>query len=234
MGTLEAGNKNGPSSLVVWFGDNPKAENTLLKDLPSSLGSAAMMAISWSQHPAGEGMNEFSVTATEVVDGSWYLRDRQSFENEDLDMLHDVELLGRSMIEAIEPKLADHGLDWKNVILLGFGKGAGIALYASLVKLIPKQVAGMIFFNPVVPFPSFLAEKIGALKKGGSSPVKMFHIWGNKDRSTPGSYRQLLAQAVRKAPEIQNTPDTLPDGDHSFDSKSFNVLTSLLPLCLPR
>merc|ERR1712045_950841 len=125
--TLEAGNKKSPSSLVVWVGDNPKAENALLKDLPSSLGSAALMAISWSQHPAGEGMNEFSVTATEVVDGSWYLRDRQSFENEDLDMMHDVELLGRSMIEAIEPKLGDYGLDWKNVILLGFGKGAGIA-----------------------------------------------------------------------------------------------------------
>merc|ERR1712217_397615 len=89
--TLEAGNKKSPSSLVVWLGDNPKSENTLLKDLPSSLGSAALMAISWSQHPAGEGMEEFNVNAPEVVDGSWYLRDRLSFENEDLDMLHDVD-----------------------------------------------------------------------------------------------------------------------------------------------
>merc|ERR1712190_560311 len=232
--TLEAGNKKSPSSLVIWLGDNPKVENALLKDLPSSLGSAALMAISWSQHPAGEGLNEFSVTSTEVVDGSWYLRDRLSFENEDLDMLHDVELLGRSMIEAIEPKLGDYGLEWKNVILLGFGKGAGIALYASLVKLIPKQIAGMILFSPIVPFPSFLAEKIGALKKGTTSPMKMFTIWGNKNQSTPGSYRQLLAQALRKAPELQCTPDTLPDGDHSFDAKSFRILTSLLPLCLPR
>merc|ERR1712061_375574 len=224
--TIEAGNKRSPSSLVVWIGDNPKAENALLKDLPSSLGSAALMAISWSQHPAGEGLNEFNVTAPEVTDGSWYLRDRQSFENEDLDMLHDVELLGRSMIEAIEPKLGDYGLDWKNVILLGFGKGAGIALYGSLLKLIPKQVSGMIFFSPVVPFPSFLAEKIGALKKGTATPTKMFHIWGNKDKSTPGSYRQLLTQALRKAPELQCTPDTLPDGDHSFDAKSFQILTS--------
>merc|ERR1712190_695474 len=232
--TLEAGNKKSPSSLVVWLGDSPKAENALLKDLPSSLGSAALMSISWSQHPAGEGLNEFSVTAPEVTDGSWYLRDRQSFENEDLDMLHDVELLGRLMIETIEPKLGDYGLDWQNVILLGFGKGAGILVYASLLKLIPKQVSGMIFFSPVVPFPSFLAEKIGALKKGTASPMKMFTIWGNKDKSTPGSYRQLLTQALRKAPELQCTPDTLPDGDHSFDAKSFRILTSLLPLCLPR
>merc|ERR1712050_147703 len=158
--TLEACDKKNPSSLVVWFGDNPKAENALLKDLPSSLGSAALMAISWSQHPAGEGLNEFNVSGAEVTDGSWYLRDRLSFENEDLDMLHDVELLGRSMIETIEAKLGDYGLDWQNVILLGFGKGAGIALYASLLKLIPKQVAGMILFSPIVAFPSFLAEKI--------------------------------------------------------------------------
>merc|ERR1712061_923854 len=75
--TLEAGTKKSPSSLVVWMGDNPKTENALLKDLPSSLGSAALMAISWSQHPAGEGLNEFNVSSAEVTDGSWYLRDRQ-------------------------------------------------------------------------------------------------------------------------------------------------------------
>merc|ERR1719361_2399020 len=74
--TLEAGNKKSPSSLVVWFGDNPKAENALLKDLPSSLGSATLLSLSWSQHPAGEGLNEFNVSGAEVTDGSWYLRDR--------------------------------------------------------------------------------------------------------------------------------------------------------------
>lgn len=46
-------------------------------------------------------------------------------------MLHDVELLGRSMVEAIEPKLQDYGLEWKNVVFMGFGKGAGIILYAA-------------------------------------------------------------------------------------------------------
>lgn len=77
---------------------------------------------------------------------------------------------------------------------------------------------------------------MAALRKGpaASPPVKLFTIFGNRNRSTPGSYRQLLAQALRKAPDVSTTPDTMPDGDHSFDSKSYGILTSLLPLCLPR
>uniref|UniRef100_A0A7S1WE57 Phospholipase/carboxylesterase/thioesterase domain-containing protein n=1 Tax=Alexandrium catenella TaxID=2925 RepID=A0A7S1WE57_ALECA len=232
--SLEAGNKASPGSLVVWVGDNPKAENAVIKDLSGSLGTAGLASFSWSQHPAGEGLQEFNLTAPEVVDGSWYLRDRSTFENEDLDMLHDVELLGRSMVEAIEGKLSATGLDWNRVVLVGFGRGAGIALYASLLKVIPQQVAGMILFSPIVPFPSFLAEKMAAMKRAGAAPMKMFTIWGNRNRSTPASYRQLLSQALRKAPEVNCTPDTLPDGDHSFDAKSYNVLTSLLPLCMPR
>ena len=39
-------------------------------------------------------------------------------------MLHDCELLGRSLVEGLQPKLGEHGLDWKNVIIVGFGKGA--------------------------------------------------------------------------------------------------------------
>merc|ERR1712139_437016 len=107
-------------------------------------------------------MAEFSLNAPEVVDGSWYLRDRAGFENQDLDMLHDCELLGRSLVDAIEPKLGEFGLDWKNVIILGFGKGAGIALYAALLKSIPKPVSAMVLFSPVVPFPTYLGEKMKA------------------------------------------------------------------------
>merc|ERR1712050_305298 len=72
------------------------------------------------------------------------------------------------------------GLEWKNVVLMGFGKGAGLALYASLLKIIPRHVGGMIFFSPVVPFPSFMAEKMAVLRKGApaSPPVKMFTVWG--------------------------------------------------------
>jgi len=233
--TWEAGNKRSPTSLVVWVGDNPRAENAALRDLPASLGSAALMSLSWPDHAAAEGMQEFSLSSPEVTDGSWYLREKVNFENEDLDMLHDVELLGRSMVEAIEPKLGEHGLDWKNVIILGFGKGAGIALYAALLKSIPKPVAAMVLFSPVVAFPSFLGEKLQQVKRGaGGAPTKLFLIWGAKNRSTPGTYKQLLNQTVKKAPDVHCTPDNLPEGEHAFDAKNMSVLASLLPLCLPR
>lgn len=231
--TLEVGNKSSPSSLIVWIGDQPTAENALLKDMGSSIGASALMTVSWSQHPAGEGLNDLSVTLPEICDGSWYLRDATSFENADLDTLHDLELLGRSLVETIEAKLANYGLDWKNVILLGFGKGAGIALYASLLKIFPKQVSAMVLFSPIVAFPGYLGQKVASTRRNATA-LKLFTIWGNRNRSTPGNYRQALTQAIRKAPEVQSTPDTLPDGDHVFDSKCCNVLTSLLPLCLPR
>merc|ERR1719210_2414390 len=232
--TLELWENKSPSSLLVWIGDNAKAENAILKDITSAIGNAGLLSVHWSQHPAGEAYQEFSLKVPEVVDGSWYLRDRASFENQDLDMLHDIELLGRSLVETLEPKLGEYGLDWKNIVIMGFGKGAGIALYASLLKIFPKQVMAMILFSPVVPFPTFLGEKVGKPKKSDSAPMKMFTVWGNRNRSTPGTYRQLLSQTLRKTPDVHCTPDTLPDGDHTFDSKSMNILTSLLPLCLPR
>jgi len=230
----EAGNLKSPTSLLVWIGDNAKVEKDMLQDLPSNVGTAAMMVLSWATHPAGEAFAEFNLKAPEVVDGSWYLHDRTQFENQDLDFLHDVELLGRSLVETIEPKMAEYGLDWKNVILMGFGKGAGIALYASLLKIVAKPFASMILFSPVVLFPSFLAEKLQSAKKSASAPMKVFTVWGAKNRSTPGTYRQLLAQTLRKAPDVSCTPDTLPEGDHSFDSKALNTLTSLMALSLPR
>jgi len=231
---VEAGNKKGPSSLVVWIGDSPKKDATILKDLPSAIGSAAYLSLAWVDHPCGEEYVEFDLTSPQIVDGSFYLRDRHNLENSDLDMLHDVEMLGRSMVQALEPKLAEYRLDWKNVVIAGFGKGAGIALYAALLRLIPEQVSAVVLFSPIVLFPTYFAEKIAAIKRSSTSPVKMFTIWGNKDLSTPPPYRQALTQALRKAPEVHCTPDTLPDGNHSFDAKSYSVLTSLLPLCLPR
>lgn len=232
--TLEGGNTTNPSSLLIWIGDNPKAEGALLKDIGASIGTSGLLSLAWSQHPAGEAYNDFSVKSPEVVDGSFYLRDRAAFENQDLDMLHDVELLGRSLVEAVEPKLGEYGLNWGNVTIMGFGKGAGIALYAVMLKLIPKPIGSMILFSPVVLFPSYLGEKLQGVQKGAGAPVKVFTVWGNKNRSTPGTYRQLLSQTLKKRPEVQCTPDTLPDGDHSFDAKSMTVLQQLLPLCLPR
>merc|ERR1719311_1815841 len=207
----------------------------MLKGLPESNNASAVLSLAWSQHPAGEAFHEFNLKAPEVVDGSFYLRDRAGFENQDLDMLHDVELLGRSLVETLEPKLGEFGLDWGNVIVTGFGKGAGIALYAALLRLFPKPVSSMVLISPVVMFPTFMAEKLQSMpKSAGEAPMKVFAVWGNRNRSTPGTYRQLLAQVLRKAPEVHMTLDTLPEGDGTFDEKYRNILTSLLPLCLPR
>lgn len=233
--STEFGNENSPNALIVWIGDNPKVESGVLKGISANIGRARLAVAAWSQHPAGEAMAEFSLNSPEVVDGSWYLRDRAGFENQDLDMLHDCELLGRSLVEVLEPKLGEYGLEWKNVILLGFGKGAGIALYASLLKLFPQPISSMVLFSPVVAFPSLLSEKLQGMPKGdAATPMKIFTVWGNRNRSTPGTYRQLIAQILRKAPQVHCTPDTLPDGESSFDEKYCNILTSLLPLCLPR
>lgn len=225
-----------PKTLIVWIGDDPDAEAMHVKDVAAAAGgSACVVSLAWSKHPAGEPFAEFNLKAAEVVDGSFFLRDRAGFENQDLDLLHDVELLGRCMVESLEPQLGEHGLSWDKVVILGFGKGAGIALYASLLGIFPKQVSSMVLFSPIVLFPSYLAEKMQAMRKAsGGAPMKLFTIWGNRNRSTPGTYRQLLAQTIRKAKDVHCTPDTLPDGDHSFDSKTVGVCTSLLPLCLPR
>lgn len=235
--TLEVGNLVNPTSLLVWIGDDPAADNLLLKDLNSSIGSAGLVSLSWSQHPAGEAFADFNLKDSQVVDGSFYLRDRAGFENQDLDMLHDVELLGRSLVEALEPKLNEHGLDWSKVTLAGFGKGAGIALYAVLLGLFPKYVISMVLFSPITLFPSYLGEKMQALPRKtveARTLTKLFLVWGNRNRSTPGTYRQLLSQMLRRSPQMHCTPDNLPDGDDTFDSKSLAVLKSLLPLCLPR
>merc|ERR1719499_524555 len=119
----------------------------MIKSLPESATSSAVLSLAWSQHPAGEAFVDFNLKAPEVVDGSFYLRDKASFENQDLDMLHDVELLGRSLVESLEPKVNEYGLDWNKVVIMGFGKGAGIALYAALLKIFPKPVSAMILFS---------------------------------------------------------------------------------------
>lgn len=233
---LETGNTTNPSSMLVWIGDNSAEDLKQLKDTIAAAGSSVcVLALAWPEHPSSEGFQDFNLKSPEIIDGSHYLRDRASFENQDLDMLHDVELLGRSLADTLEPKLGEYGLDWKKVVITGFGKGAGIALSAALLRLLPGRVASMVLFSPIVMFPSFLAEKMMTLKSpGATTTMKVFTVWGNRNRSTPGTYRQLLSQTLRKAQDVHCTPDTLPDGEHVFDAKSAGVLTSLLPLCMPR
>jgi len=232
--SMEAGNMTSPKSLIVWMGDNSRSENAILRSIQTSIASAGLLCLSWSEHPAGEGLSELNLNSPEVTEGTWYLRDRESFENEDLDQLHDIEILSRSMVEVIQLKLAQLKLTWKNVILAGFGKGAGIAFYASMMKLVPQPVAGGIFFNAIIPFPLYVADSPHAGKRAPGNPTKFFTMWGSLDKSTPGSYRQLLVQTTRKFPDVQFTPDTLPDNGHVFDEKSMKAMLSLLPLVLPR
>lgn len=232
--TSSSGNGNNPSGLVVWFGDKHRTENTLLKDLSKSIENCAFMSVAWSEHPAGEAFEELNLSTPEVTDGTWYLRDKNDLGNEDLDLLHDVEMLGRCFITAVEGKLKNLNLRWGNVIILGFGKAAGVALYASLLNMIPQQVSAMILFSPIVVFPVYMGEKMQALPRSTSVKLKLFAIWGGRNRSTPGSYRQMLLQIFRRSPGIHCTTDVLPESEHAFDSKCLKVLTSLLPLCLPR
>merc|ERR1719450_1950687 len=46
--TMEAGNTTNPKSLLVWIGDNPKAESAILKSLTGSNTSTAMLTLAWS------------------------------------------------------------------------------------------------------------------------------------------------------------------------------------------
>mmetsp|Transcript_53099 Transcript_53099/g.153156 ORF Transcript_53099/g.153156 Transcript_53099/m.153156 type:complete len:840 (+) Transcript_53099:69-2588(+) len=230
---LEAGNMVDPKSLIVWIGDQDAQEQPLVRNMSAALGSAGLLCLSWAQHPAGEGLAELDLAAPGVADGTWYARTRAKLENEDLDQLHDIELLGRGLVDVVEGQIAKLGLQWRNVIFTGFGKGAGVAMYAVLARLIPQPFAGGIFFNAVVPFPSYLAEKAKGAPRA-ASPMKLFTIWGSQDRATPAGYRQLLAQVLNDVPQVSCTPDTLPDNDHSFNQKSVSVMSSLLPLIMPR
>jgi predicted esterase len=232
--TAESGNKRAPSQLFVWIGDSPRSENALLQDLGCE-ATTAVLCLHWSEHASAEGMADLDLKSPEILDGSWYRRTRADLENTDLDLLHDVELLSRSMVAAIDTRLGEYGLDWNKVILGGFGKGAGLALYAAILRIIPKRIPSIILFCPVLLFPSYLAEKMKDVEASPkSSMMKIFTIWGSRDVSTPSTYRQLLTQVLRKAENVHVTPDTLPDGDHVFDVKSQSILTSLIPLCMPR
>eukprot|EP00928_Gymnodinium_smaydae_P080739 TRINITY_DN64385_c0_g1_i1.p1 TRINITY_DN64385_c0_g1~~TRINITY_DN64385_c0_g1_i1.p1 ORF type:complete len:855 (-),score=157.39 TRINITY_DN64385_c0_g1_i1:54-2618(-) len=227
------GRTGSPQSLIVWIGDSPQSDSDLLKDLPNSFPSSVVVPLAWNEHSAGESLEELSLEGSNVLDGSWYLRDKAAFDNQDCDLLHDVELLGRSMVEAVHAKLDEYRLTWRNVLLAGFGKGAGIALYCYLMQLLPRPVSGLLLFNTVALVPRYIDEKIKTLDQQTTS-TKVFMLWGSQDRAVPGNYRQLLSQTLRRIPYVQLTEDVMPQGGHSFDSRSYGAFESLLQLCLIR
>mmetsp|Transcript_111296 Transcript_111296/g.298686 ORF Transcript_111296/g.298686 Transcript_111296/m.298686 type:complete len:142 (-) Transcript_111296:11-436(-) len=133
------------------------------------------------------------------------------------------------MVEAISRKLSESKLDWDAVVLAGFGKGAGIALRALVMEMLPRQIAGAILFSPAVVFPNLW--RAGRQERGLESRTKLFTLWGSNNPSTPCSFCSALVQKLDSAQELQHTADTIPDGEHVFDAKSAAFLTRLFPLC---
>jgi len=232
--SFTAGSRLRPTSVLVWVGDDPESDKSLFKDLGMNGRNTRVICLGWPDHTAGEALLQLNVNGPDVLNGSWYSKDQAAMANEDLDILHDIELLARALVAAVRPMLEESGLTWKNVTLAGFGKGAGVALYATLCQVVPEHVAGLILFAPVVAFPRYLEKKMQELRaeerEASKPPAKMFGIWGSKDRSTPASYRQLLMQVLSKVPESHYTAETLPDAEHAFDSNGCTMLGSLMSL----
>lgn len=156
---LETGNKTNLFSLVVWCGGNPKAENALLRNLLSTLSTASMLALTWLQHPAGEGLLESASMLQKwlivlFICGTAFLLKMKTLTR------CMMELLGRSMKEAIEPKLWDYGLDKNNVILLGFGKCWHRSVCVAF-DAYPKTDGGHETFQSHSAFPFFFGRKDG-------------------------------------------------------------------------
>jgi len=232
--SFTAGSRSRHASLLVWVGDDPESDRSLLKSIGDTARNTRLVCLGWPDHTAGEALVQVNVNGPDVLNGSWYSKDQATMANEDLDILHDIELLARALVAAVRPMLEESGLTWKNVTLAGFGKGAGVALYATLCQVVPEHVAGLILFAPVVAFPRYLEKKMQELRaeerEASKPPAKMFGIWGSKDRSTPASYRQLLMQVLSKVPESHYTAETLPDAEHAFDSNGCTMLGSLMSL----
>ena len=56
----------------------------------------------------------------------------------------------------------------------------------------------MVLFSPVVPFPSYLAEKMGTLERTApvDNPIKTFLVWGNRNRPTCTDARTKLVEPL--------------------------------------
>eukprot|EP00927_Polykrikos_kofoidii_P033558 TRINITY_DN28371_c0_g1_i1.p1 TRINITY_DN28371_c0_g1~~TRINITY_DN28371_c0_g1_i1.p1 ORF type:complete len:866 (-),score=175.06 TRINITY_DN28371_c0_g1_i1:253-2787(-) len=219
---LESGNQQNPSTVVVWIGDEPTEEADLLEELAGVDGqnTKAAFSFAWSEHPAGAGIIEPSVNDPQVLDASWFLRRSDDFSNEDLDRLHDVEVLGRCLVEALQPRLDEHGLTWRSVTIVASGKAAGVALYAALLRLTPQPAYALVLYNAFVFCPTFFGEKLQTLPRRPGralqvSTTEVFTLWGSRDKSSSASYQQLLGK-VLKSPDVKLTSEQVSGGQRSL------------------
>mmetsp|Transcript_11857 Transcript_11857/g.26990 ORF Transcript_11857/g.26990 Transcript_11857/m.26990 type:complete len:830 (+) Transcript_11857:103-2592(+) len=222
--------KDRPTHLIVWLGDDPNVEWQCMRESTSLSRGNSFVGLSWPAYTSSEGFSQLDLSRPEVLNASWYLRKPEGFENADLDSLHDVEVLARALVECVEPMIAEHGLKWSEVILAGFGKGAGVLLYAMMTGIVKAPVAGVILFQPIVVFPTFMESKAKRL----GSKVKVYIIWGSRDKYTPAPYRQSLQQIVRKQPDVTLTVDNTPDPEHIFNQKSVDTFDAIMSLLLKR
>lgn len=223
---FQSGRSRNPTSLMVWIGDGSEEEQTTVREWIPPAG-LKVVGLSWSQHAVAESLSELDMQ----TDGSWYAKQPTDFANADFNLLQDMELVARSMVEAISRKLSENKLDWDALVLAGFGKGAGIALHALVTKLLPKPIAGTILFSPTVVFPNLW--RLGKKNQGLKEQTKLFTFWGISNPSTPDCYCNALTQKLESIQELQYTPETIPHGGHVFDTMSTAGLTKVLPLCIP-
>jgi phospholipase/carboxylesterase len=90
----------------------------------------------------------------------------------------------------IDEELARHGLDEKNLVLVGFSQGTMMALHVALRR--PKSVAGILGFSGLLAGPELLAEEAVA-----KPPIMLIH--GDADEMLPVENLHEAVQALGAA-----------------------------------
>lgn len=90
----------------------------------------------------------------------------------------------------IDEELARHGLDEKNLVLVGFSQGTMMALHVALRR--PNAVAGILGFSGLLAGPELLAEEAVA-----KPPIMLIH--GDADEMLPVKNLHEAVQALGAA-----------------------------------